>query len=108
MRHGFVLAATALVLPDSDGHMDFFLADSTKLETIRIFEKLEAWLDKVEATGPPVGAGFRYMLRSDKFESQSHLSFLQPFDADKTPVVLIHGLMSTPRMLETSPRSTIG
>ncbi len=103
--HGFVLAATALVLPDSDGHMDLFLADPTKLETIRIFEKelplamdLEAWLDKVEATGPPVGAGFRYMLRSDKFESPSHLTFLQPFDGDKTPVVLIHGLMSTPRM----------
>jgi pimeloyl-ACP methyl ester carboxylesterase len=103
--HGFVLAATALVLPDSDGHMDLFLADPTKLETIRVFEKelplamdLEAWLDKVEATGPPVGAGFRYMLRSDKFEAQSHLTFLQPFDADKTPVVLIHGLMSTPRM----------
>jgi pimeloyl-ACP methyl ester carboxylesterase len=102
---GFVLAATALVLPDSDGHMDLFLADPTKLETIRIFEKelplamdLEAWLDEVEATGPPVGAGFRYMLRSDKFEAQSHLTFLQPFDAEKTPVVLIHGLMSTPRM----------
>jgi Alpha/beta hydrolase family len=102
---GFVLAATALVLPDPDSHMKLFLADPTKLETIRVFEKelplamdLEAWLDKVQATGPPVGAGFRYMLRSDKFESQSHLTFLQPFDPDKTPVVLIHGLMSTPRM----------
>jgi pimeloyl-ACP methyl ester carboxylesterase len=104
-RSGFVLAATALVLPDSDGRMDLFFADPTRVETIEAFEKelpvamdLEAWLDAVEATGPPSGAGFRYMLRSNKFGDQSRLTFLQPFDPDKTPVVLIHGLMSTPRM----------
>ena len=28
----------------------------------------------------------------------SPANFLQPFDPEKTPVVLIHGLMSTPRM----------
>jgi pimeloyl-ACP methyl ester carboxylesterase len=59
---------------------------------------LEGWLDEVEATGPPVGSGFRYMLRSDQFDQQFHLTFLQPFNPNKTPVVLIHGLMSTPRM----------
>jgi pimeloyl-ACP methyl ester carboxylesterase len=59
---------------------------------------LEAWLDAAEATGPPVGAGFRYMLRSNRFEHPSQLTFLQPFDPEKTPVVFIHGLMSTPRM----------
>ena len=89
---GFVLAATALVLPDSDGRMDLFFADPTRVETIDAFEKelpvamdLEAWLDAVEATAPPFGAGFRYMLRSNKFDYQSCLIFLQPFDPDKTP-----------------------
>jgi pimeloyl-ACP methyl ester carboxylesterase len=38
------------------------------------------------------------MLRSNEFEYQARLTFLEPFDPDKTPVVLIHGLMSTPRM----------
>jgi Alpha/beta hydrolase family len=85
--------------------MDLFLADPTRAETIEAFEKelpvamdLEAWLNEVEAAGPPSGAGFRHMLRSDEFEHQSRLIFLQPFDPDKTPVVLIHGLLSTPRM----------
>jgi hypothetical protein len=85
--------------------IDLFFADPTRVETIEAFEKelpvavdLEAWLDAVEATGPPLCAGFRYMLRSNKSEYRSRLIFLQPFDPDKTPVVLIHGLMSTPRM----------
>jgi pimeloyl-ACP methyl ester carboxylesterase len=102
---GFVLAATALVLPDSDGQMKLFFADPTKVETITAFGQelplamdLEAWLDQVEATGPPPVAGVRQMLRPDKFEGRSRLTFLQPFDPDKIPVVLIHGLMSTPRM----------
>jgi Alpha/beta hydrolase family len=102
---GFVLAATALVLPDSDGHMELVFADPTKVETIKAFGQelplamdLEAWLDQVEATGPPPVAGVRQMLRPEKFEGRSRLTFLQPFDPDKIPVLLIHGLMSTPRM----------
>lgn len=102
---GFVLAATALVLPGSDGRMQLFFADPTKVETIKAFGQefplamdLEAWLDQVEATGPPAVAGVRQMLRPDKFEGRSRLTFLQPFDPDKIPVVLVHGLMSTPRM----------
>jgi pimeloyl-ACP methyl ester carboxylesterase len=102
---GFVVPATALVLPNSDDRMQLLLVDPTRVETIEAFGKevpvamdLEAWLDAVEATGPPVGAGVRYMLRSDQFEYDARLTFLQPFDPDRTPVVLIHGLMSTPRM----------
>ena len=63
---GFVLPATALVLPDSDGHMELVVADPTKVETIKAFGQelplamdLEAWLDQVEATGPPPVAGVR-------------------------------------------------
>jgi hypothetical protein len=47
--------------------------------------QLAPWLDKVEATGTAR-------------RRRLSLHFLQPFDPDKTPVVLIHGLMSTPRM----------
>ena len=38
------------------------------------------------------------MLRSNRFGSESRLAFLRPFEVDMTPVVLIHGLMSTPCM----------
>ncbi len=38
------------------------------------------------------------MLRSNRFELPSQLTFFQPFDPAKTPVVLVHGLMSTRRM----------
>jgi pimeloyl-ACP methyl ester carboxylesterase len=38
------------------------------------------------------------MLRSNRFEVPSQLTFFQPFDPAKTPVVLVHGLMSTARM----------
>jgi hypothetical protein len=60
---GFVLAATAFALPHSDGRMELFLVDPTRVETIEAFEKefpiamnLEAWLDTVEATAPAFGA----------------------------------------------------
>ena len=83
----------------------YVFADPTKVETIKAFGQelplamdLEAWLDQVEATGPPPVAGVRQMLRPEKFEGRSRLTFLQPFDPDKIPVLLIHGLMSTPRM----------
>ena len=101
---GFVVPATAFVLPSSDGGMELLLVDPTSVETIEAFGNtfpvamdLEAWLNAVDATGPPIGAGLRYMLRSDKSE-QARLTFLHPFEPDKTPLVLIHGLMSTPRM----------
>ena len=102
---GFLVAATTLVLPGSEGNMDLFLTDPMRVETIDDLGKelpvamnLEAWLDAAEATGPSFGDGFRYMLRSNRFESQSRLIFLRPFEVDKTSIVLIHGLMSTPRM----------
>lgn len=102
---GFLVAATALVRPSSKGNMDLFLTDPIRVETIDDLGKdfpvamnLEAWLDAAEATEPSFGAGFRYMLRSNRFRSPSRLIFLRPFEVDKTPVVLIHGLMSTPRM----------
>ncbi|MFY9973666.1 MAG: alpha/beta fold hydrolase, partial [Chromatiaceae bacterium] len=39
-------------------------------------------------------------LRPGHFSGRPRIVFLQPFDPDKVPVVLVHGLMSTPRMWE--------
>jgi pimeloyl-ACP methyl ester carboxylesterase len=46
--------------------------------------------------GPRFLEGLGYLLRSDR--KKSRLTFLQPYDPEKIPVVLIHGLISTPRM----------
>jgi hypothetical protein len=57
---------------------------------------LEAALDASHATGPRFLDGLGYLLRSDR--KRSRLTFLQPYDPEKIPIVLIHGLISTPRM----------
>lgn len=59
---------------------------------------LEAPLDATRSLGPGPLAGLRYLLRADRFSGQSRITFLQPFDPDKRPLVLVHGLMTTPQM----------
>ena len=59
---------------------------------------LEAPLDATRATGPRRGAGLLKQLRPGRFTGRPRIIFLQPLDPAKTPVVLVHGLMSTPRM----------
>ena len=55
-------------------------------------------LDVARETGPRPLDGLRYLLFSNWFQYPSQLVFLQPFNPAKTPVVLIHALLSTPRM----------
>ena len=102
---GYAIAATALVVPNSDGRLNLLFADPQRLQVIDAFQEelptamdLEAPLETARSLGPRFGEGLRYMLRSDRFGDRSQLIFLKPFDSAKTPVVLIHGLMSTPRM----------
>ena len=45
---------------------------------------------------PPPDVGFKGMLRPAEYDSKMHLIELEPFDEDKIPVVLVHGLMSSP------------
>ncbi len=59
---------------------------------------LEARLDATRATGSRFGAGLTNLLRPGHFAGRPRIVFLEPFDPDKIPLVLIHGLMSTPRI----------
>ncbi len=102
---GYAIAATALVVPDQDGRLNLIFADPQRLEVVRVFQQelptamdLEAPLEAAKSMGPRFGEGLRYLLRADRFGDRSQLIFLKPFDSAKTPVVLIHGLKSTPRM----------
>jgi pimeloyl-ACP methyl ester carboxylesterase len=79
------------------------LADPSRIGTIRVGDRtfpvamdLEAALDANHATGPRFLDGLGYLLRSDR--KRSRLTFLQPYEPEKIPIVLIHGLISTPRM----------
>jgi pimeloyl-ACP methyl ester carboxylesterase len=104
-RAGFMLPLTALVVPAKSGGYEAKLADPRVLSKVNVegtsmplAMNLEAPLDKAQDTGPRFGAGILYLLRVDRFGAPAQLGFLQPYDPNKTPVVFVHGLMSTPRM----------
>ncbi|MEY6434145.1 alpha/beta fold hydrolase [Thioalkalicoccus limnaeus] len=106
---GYRVPVTLLALPEpsDDEHLQMRLADPRRIESVPgmsarlpVAMDLEAPIDATRATGPGFGAGLRYLLRVNRFGGQSRIVFLQPFDPTKTPVVLVHGLMTTPRMWE--------
>jgi pimeloyl-ACP methyl ester carboxylesterase len=68
---------------------------------------LEAPLDATRALGPGIFRGLRYLLRADTFSGKARVSFLQPYDPAKRPLVLIHGLMTTPRMWDRLVRELL-
>ena len=59
---------------------------------------LEAPIRAVSVTGPRLGAGLMNLVRPGAFSGQPRIVFMEPFDPDKRPLVLVHGLLSTPRM----------
>lgn len=79
-------------------------ADPLRVEDVRwgrrslpLARNLYAPLRILESSGPRLEAGIINLLRVDRF-TDPRLIFLQPYDPDKIPVVLVHGLVSTPRM----------
>ena len=83
------------------------LANPDRVQTVRTVHgdlplamDLETPLAATSATGPRLGSGLANLLRPGRFTGRPRIVFLQPFDPDKIPVVLVHGLMSTPRMWE--------
>ena len=104
---GFQVPLTLLALPKDPPTRccDAALVDAQQVRSVRtvhgdftVAMDLEAPLDATRATGPGLGAGLLKLLRPGRFAGRPRVIFLQPFDPAKTPVVLVHGLMSTPRM----------
>ena len=104
---GYRVPVTLLALPTdtAPGACGAALVDPERISRVPtrhgdvpVAMDLEAPLDATRATGPRRAEGLTNLLRSDRFLGRPRIIFLQPFDPDKTPVVLIHGLMSTPRM----------
>jgi len=46
----------------------------------------------------PLILGLRWLLLVDRFDYPTNLIFMQPYDPKRIPVVLVHGLLSTPIM----------
>jgi len=65
---------------------------------LRVAMDLDAPIQATRVTGPRLGSGLLNLLRPGGFGGDPRIVFLQPFDPDKTPLVLVHGLLSTPRM----------
>ncbi|WP_201220965.1 esterase/lipase family protein [Halochromatium roseum] len=113
-RRGYRVPLTALALPAPKAdQLRVALADPLRVESIDlgpvagprdqrqplpVAMDLEAPLDATRALGPGPLAGLHYLLRADRFAGESRLTFLQPFDPEKRPLVLVHGLMTTPQM----------
>lgn len=81
------------------------LQNSLTTETVAFGEvrrplamNLRAVIDRTQAMGPRALDGFLQSLFPDRLGSSGRLVFLQPYDPGKIPVVLVHGLFSTPRM----------
>ena len=104
---GFHVPLTLLVLPRDSGSgcCEAALVDPRRIDAVTTREgvlpvamDLESPIDTTRATGPRFRDGLANLLRPDRLGGDARLGFLEPYDPDKTPVVLVHGLLSTPRM----------
>ena len=48
--------------------------------------------------GTPLVLSLRWLFQADRFSYPTNLIFMQPYDPNRIPVVLVHGLLSTPVM----------
>ncbi|WP_328987513.1 esterase/lipase family protein [Thiorhodovibrio winogradskyi] len=68
----------------------------TTTGTLPVAMDLYAPIQATRATNVAPMAAVGNLLRPGRFTDEPRIIFLQPFDANKTPVVLVHGLLSTP------------
>jgi len=68
--------------------------------TLPVAMDLHAPVAATRATGLRPTAALANLLRPGRFTGQPRIVFLQPFDPDRTPLVLVHGLLSTPGVWE--------
>jgi pimeloyl-ACP methyl ester carboxylesterase len=108
-RGGYRVAVTLVALPYGPANecCEVALVDPERFQAVRtkhgdvpLAMDLEAPLAATRATGPSRRSGIANLLRPGGFTGRPRISFLRPYDPGKVPVVLVHGLMSTPRMWE--------
>jgi pimeloyl-ACP methyl ester carboxylesterase len=73
---------------------------ATASGTLPVAMDLYAPIQATKSTGITPMAAIANLVRPGRFTGEPRIVFLEPFDADKTPVVLVHGLLSTPGIWE--------
>jgi pimeloyl-ACP methyl ester carboxylesterase len=106
---GYRAAVTLVALPYGPKRdcCEVALLDPERFQAVRTVHgdvplamDLEAPLAATSATGPSRRSAIANLLRPGGFTGRPRITLLQPYDPGKVPVVLVHGLMSTPRMWE--------
>lgn len=100
---GITRAVTAVAIPGPSGKVDIRLMDRTHTETVSIAGKrppLAAdftvpFAALLENTAPLQKSGFTSIVQA-KSDREAGFALLEPYDPDRTPLILIHGLFSTP------------
>jgi pimeloyl-ACP methyl ester carboxylesterase len=104
---GYAVPLTSTVdLSESSAHV--VLHDVLDQETVTVAGKLQplagdftAAVATAAAATPGSSDGFLGMLRPNQASLDEGLYLLEPWRPDRIPLVLVHGLMSTPRTWET-------
>jgi pimeloyl-ACP methyl ester carboxylesterase len=102
--HGFTLPVNSMLDFQTTGdHCTLVLRNLLTVESIKeqgrrvpLAANWSASLAYLYQFAPDSKVGFEAMLRPAEYDSLTFLYSLAPFDPDKIPVILIHGLMSSP------------
>jgi pimeloyl-ACP methyl ester carboxylesterase len=100
---GITRAVTAVAIPGPSGKVEIRLIDRMRTETVMIGGKRQPlaadftvpFTRLLEKTGPLLAAGFTSTIRR-KADRDPSFALMEPYDPGRTPLILIHGLFSTP------------
>lgn len=100
---GITRAVTAVVVPGSAGKFEIRLIDRSRAETVTISGKRHPlaadftvpFVTLLEKTGSLLVSGFTSPVRRESVREPG-FSLMEPYDPNRTPLILIHGLFSTP------------
>ena len=100
---GYGLPVNAMLDFPSTGKARLVVRNVLKVDQVRIAGRStplaadwSASLGYLYRYAPPPSVGIKGLLHPEEYAAQTNLYAVQPFDPDKIPVILVHGLMSSP------------
>ena len=100
---GYGLPVNAMLDFPSSGKARLVVRNVLKVDEVRIAGRdtplaadWSASLGYLYRFAPPASVGVKALLQPEKYAAQTNLYAVQPFDPDKIPVILVHGLASSP------------
>lgn len=100
---GYGLPVNAMLDFPATGKARLVVRNVLKVDQVRIAGRdtplaadWSASLGYLYRYAPPSNVGIKGLLHPEEYAAQTNLYAVQPFDPDKIPVILVHGLMSSP------------